>query len=187
MGQSKTDKHYKKVLENLEKEKEKQVSLFTMAEMFSSFVTSPLVQLMYLFIGGYGSGKSVAIAHKLIMECLERPTKVMILRKSFSSHKHTTFALMSKLVSKLCPQALRRKLNTTTSTIFFKNGSEIIFMGLQDPEKLKSLEGVDIAWVEEASLNQIGYINISLLEQNTTGRKQQYSTLTISTTYTAKS
>lgn len=118
---------------------------------FLKFLTSPLMCVINLFIGGYGSGKSYAIAYKLIMTCLESRTQVAVFRKSFSSHKNTTYKLLCNLIKATCLEDLAKPLNETTSSIRFKNGSEIIFMGLQDAEKLKSLEGVEIAWIEEAS------------------------------------
>ena len=42
--------------------------------------------------------------------------------------------------------------------IRFKNGSQIIFKGMDKPAKLKSINGVTIIWIEEASeLKYSGY------------------------------
>lgn len=42
-------------------------------------------------------------------------------------------------------------VNRTNMTITFPNGSEIRCMGLDDPEKIKSVEGVTSIWLEEAT------------------------------------
>ena len=46
---------------------------------------------------------------------------------------------------------VRARENRTDMTISMPNGSMIIFAGLDDVEKLKSIYGITGIWVEEAS------------------------------------
>lgn len=43
------------------------------------------------------------------------------------------------------------EFNTSPMRVKFKNGSKIIFKGMDKPAKLKSLNGVSIVWIEECS------------------------------------
>src|SRR5699024_11844823 len=43
------------------------------------------------------------------------------------------------------------KLKTSPMQVIFPNGSKIIFKGLDNPQKLKSINGVSIVWLEECS------------------------------------
>ena len=43
------------------------------------------------------------------------------------------------------------KAKLSPMMITFPNGSKIIFKGMDKPEKLKSINGVTIVWLEEAS------------------------------------
>lgn len=43
------------------------------------------------------------------------------------------------------------KINKSDYTILLPNGSEILFKGLDDPEKIKSIAGITDVWIEEAT------------------------------------
>lgn len=84
------------------------------------------------------------------MRCLtESGLKVAILRENFSTHKNSTYSKCKDIVNELGVKT--NKLGKNTNDIIFENGSSIIFIGLSDPEKLKSLNGVTMAFVEELS------------------------------------
>lgn len=113
----------------------------------------------YLSIGSYGSGKSHAIVQKIILKLFEEKRKCCIFRDVYDTHKESTFDLLKQVLEDmgLLADVGVRKHNTKVcfknSPLEFKfpNGSRIIFKGMDSTEKLKSLNGVSIVWVEECS------------------------------------
>lgn len=117
--------------------------------------------------GGGGSGKSVEAFQECIYKIVSEPGhNYLVCRKVASTNKTSTFALFQQLISNLAlnddPDVenidISRffKINKTDLSITYKgNGNMVIFKGLDDVEKVKSLtfpSGVltDII-VEEAS------------------------------------
>ncbi|PNX53634.1 MAG: hypothetical protein BV458_03505 [Thermoplasmata archaeon M9B2D] len=122
------------------------------APRFAPFLLEKLTERIVVMIGGYGSGKSMAIAQKLLIDyALRKKTKIAIIRKVFGTHVNSTYSLMKRLIQDECPNKVVGKLGKNTNSIQFSNGSEIIFLALDNPEKLKSLDNVEVAWIEEAS------------------------------------
>lgn len=113
----------------------------------------------YLLIGSYGSGKSHAIVQKLILKLLEEKRKACVIRDVYETHKESTFDLIKQVLDDLgllADEGVRRhktKVCWKVSPLgfMFPNGSRIIFKGMDDTEKIKSLNGVSIVWIEECS------------------------------------
>ena len=113
----------------------------------------------YLSIGSYGSGKSHAIVQKIILKLFEEKRKACIFRDVYDTHKESTFDLMKQVLEDmglLAENGVRKhktKVCFKNSPLEFKfpNGSRIIFKGMDSTEKLKSLNGVSIVWIEECS------------------------------------
>lgn len=110
----------------------------------------------YLLIGGYGSGKSYAVAVKLILKCLSEKRKVLVVRNVFDTMRDSCYSLFRDILSRM--ELLEENLKhggvqavTSPMQIRFSNGSLITFRGMDKPEKLKSLHGVSIVWIEEAT------------------------------------
>jgi phage terminase large subunit len=99
--------------------------------------------------GGRGSGKSVAASQALIELALKRKGRVLAVRKVARTLRLSVFP---RLIAELSEWGLlsRCAINKTEMTITLPNGSEINCIGLDDPEKIKSLEKPWLAWVEEA-------------------------------------
>lgn len=111
----------------------------------------------YLLIGGYGSGKSYAIAMKLILKCLTERRKVLVVRNVFDTIRDSCYSLFKDILSKMDLEGSIKAI-TSPMQIRFPNGSLITFRGMDKPEKLKSLHGVSIVWIEEATeINYEGY------------------------------
>lgn len=119
----------------------------------------------YLLVGGYGSSKSYHIAFKLILKGLEEKRKMLVVREVYDTHRDSTFSLFKEILEDLgllatTPKERNRKVVAKESPfkLTFPNGSEIIFKGMDKPEKLKSLNGVTIVWLEECSeIKYAGY------------------------------
>ena len=101
--------------------------------------------------GGAGSGKSHKVARVVLQRVLKEKHNYLIVRKVESTIKRSVFALMRNLIT---AWGLKHEfdINKTDKTMIYKpTGSQIMFSGLDDPEKLKSIEGVTSIWVEEAT------------------------------------
>lgn len=103
-----------------------------------------------VFYGGAGSGKSHFIAQCLVYKALKEKRKILVLRKINRTTAGSTFSLLQKTLAQF--QILKMcKVNKTNFTIELPNGSLFMCSGLDDPEKLKSIEGLTDAWLEEAT------------------------------------
>ena len=101
--------------------------------------------------GGGGSGKSIFAGRKV----LERVTsetghRWLVCRKVAKTLRDSCFAQLRGQIAEHYPSA-GAKVNISDMRIVFPNGSEILFAGLDDVEKLKSIYDITGIWVEEAS------------------------------------
>lgn len=99
--------------------------------------------------GGRGSGKSHAIAEYLIEESCLRKTDIVCLREVQKSLQQSVKKLLEEKIQKL---GVGHLFDVQYDKIKAANGGIIIFNGLANhtAESIKSLEGFDIAWFEEA-------------------------------------
>lgn len=99
--------------------------------------------------GGRGSGKSWGVAASLILKALQKKTKVLCTRELQNSITDSVHSLLKGSIERASVSHL---FTTTLTSIRAYNGSEFIFKGLRNNiNEIKSLEGVDICWVEEAA------------------------------------
>lgn len=115
----------------------------------------------YLLLGGYGSGKSYQVAFKIILKLLEEKRKCLVVREVFETLEQSCFDLFKeilddmKLLTEDIHEFRRRRTKVLAQKspmqIKFPNGSRIIFKGMDKPEKVKSINGVSIVWLEECS------------------------------------
>lgn len=115
-----------------------------------------------LFYGGAGSGKSHFIAQRLVYKALKDTRKILVLRKVNRTTKASTFQLLLDTLNQFgilnyCV------INRTDFSITLPTGSQFLCMGLDDPEKIKSITGLTDAWLEEAtefSLDDFSQVNL---------------------------
>ena len=115
-----------------------------------------------LFYGGAGSGKSFFCAQRLVYKALKDRRKILVLRKVNRTTKASTFQLLLDTISQFGILDLCR-VNKTDFTIELPNGSIFLCMGLDDPEKIKSITGLTDAWLEEATeftLDDFSQVNL---------------------------
>lgn len=98
--------------------------------------------------GGRYSLKSHTVARFLLIRARERKTRIGCFREFQNSIAESSYQLLADLIKQY-------ELNdfelTNNSIINRINGSDFIFKGLWNNEQsIKSIEGIDIAWVEEA-------------------------------------
>jgi len=101
--------------------------------------------------GGRGSGKSWAVADRLIVDLVTNPNKSLVcLREIQRSIKHSSKKLLEDRIRFL---NLQDHFTIKDQEIDMVHGDGvIIFNGLQNhtADSIKSLEGFDLCWVEEA-------------------------------------
>lgn len=101
-----------------------------------------------VFYGGRGGAKSWQFADALITRALERKTRILCARELQVSISDSVHRL---LCDRIAARGLSAEFIITQTSIMAKNGSEFLFKGLRhNISEIKSLEGVDIVWVEEA-------------------------------------
>ncbi|MXV43476.1 PBSX family phage terminase large subunit [Saccharibacter sp. 17.LH.SD] len=101
-----------------------------------------------LWHGGRGGGKSWAIAKVLVLLTMSRTLRVLCCREYQNSMADSVHKLLSDQISEL---GLSPWFTILENSIRAYNGSEFLFKGLaRNIQSIKSTEGVDIAWVEEA-------------------------------------
>lgn len=113
----------------------------------------------YLLVGGYGSSKSYHIALKLILKLYEEKRKALVVREVYDTHRDSTYSLFTEILEDMgllgdSRRDLKKNKCYAVESPFkitFPNGSVIIFKGMDKPAKLKSINGVTIVWLEEAS------------------------------------
>src|SRR5690349_17562428 len=100
--------------------------------------------------GGRGSAKSHSFAQALVLKAASRPLRIGCFREVQKSIRDSVKRLLDDKINAI-PE-LRGFFTSTDSEIRGANDSLFIFGGLRsNPDAVKSAEGLDIAWVEEAS------------------------------------
>jgi phage terminase large subunit len=99
--------------------------------------------------GGRGSAKSWSAARALIILCLQKNLRILCTRELQTSIKDSVHKLLKDQISAL---NLEKYFYITKDTIKSVNGSEFLFKGVRNNvSEIKSLEGIDICWIEEAA------------------------------------
>lgn len=105
--------------------------------------------------GGAGSGKSHFAAQKLLIRIIKAikhgyKEKFLALRKTGPAVRKSVYSLIKNYIQKWNLSKLV-DINKTAMTFTFEGGSEILCSGLDDPEKIKSIEGITSIWLEETT------------------------------------
>ncbi|MBP5615440.1 MAG: PBSX family phage terminase large subunit, partial [Alphaproteobacteria bacterium] len=102
-----------------------------------------------LFYGGRGGGKSYGFADALLILGLQQKLLIACVREIQESIKDSVHKLLSDRIAFYQLSEFDVKESEIVNRI---NGTRFIFKGLrnQDAQKIKSMEGVDIVWIEEA-------------------------------------
>jgi len=118
--------------------------------------------------GGGGSGKSIFAGRKLIERAVAEPGhRFLVCRKVGKTLRDSCFRQLCGQLSEHYPQ-IGAKINRSDLFVSLPNGSEFIFTGLDDVEKLKSIYNVTGVWIEEASEieeSDLNQLNIRLRGQ----------------------
>lgn len=117
-------------------------------------MTNPFIELFRphrykVFYGGRGSGKSFSVARALILIASRATVRVLCCREIQNSIRDSSYQLLKDMVQRL---GLESQFVFTDQEIRCPaTGSRFIFKGLlRNEQSVKSTEGIDICWVEEA-------------------------------------
>jgi len=98
--------------------------------------------------GGRGGAKSWGISRALLILGAKSPLRILCAREFMTSMRDSVHKLLSDQIESL---GLLGFYEITQASIRGKNGTEFSFVGLKNNiANVKSYEGVDICWVEEA-------------------------------------
>lgn len=101
-----------------------------------------------VWYGGRGGSKSWCVARLLILLAYSRPIRILCAREFQVSIADSVHRLLSDQIAEL---SLSDFFTITKTAIKSHCGGEFIFKGLRhNVNEIKSLEGIDICWVEEA-------------------------------------
>lgn len=102
-----------------------------------------------VYMGSAGSAKSYFITQKLIARACREQIRILVCRRTGTTIRNTCFSCFKDVLRKwkLLPYV---KIRETDFNIRFPNGSEIIFIGLDEETKLLSLNNIGTVFVEEA-------------------------------------
>jgi len=122
-----------------------------------------------VFYGGSGSGKSHFVIQKIIYKYLKYSNrKCLVIRKVGNTLRDSVFALFKSVLAdwKIYSQC---QIRETLFTITFPNGSQFIFKGLDDSEKIKSIANIDDILIEECteiSKDEFDQLDLRLRSKN---------------------
>ena len=107
-----------------------------------------------IFFGGSSSGKSVFLAQRCVVDLMTGERNSLICRQVARTIKTSVFAEICRVISDWGLSNLFN-INKSDYIIICLNGYEIVFVGLDDTEKIKSIVPLKGAWtniwVEEAT------------------------------------
>lgn len=121
--------------------------------IFNEWVYKHITDYSYrieVYFGGAGSGKSYGATQKVYLKALKSKRKVLVIRKIQRTIKDSIWSL---IISHLHNSGMydQCRVNRSDFEIELPNGSIFIFKGLDDPEKIKSIDGITDIVIEEAT------------------------------------
>lgn len=99
--------------------------------------------------GGRGAGRSWGVARALLLTGTQRVLRVLCVRELQNSIAESVHKLLSDQIVEL---GMEDQYSIEKAKIYGRNGTEISFEGVKNNHrKIKSYEGIDVCWVEEAN------------------------------------
>lgn len=125
--------------------------------------------------GGAGSGKSEFAGRKVFYRCeTEGRHRYLIMRKVRRTLKDSVIKVFLSILEE---NAVPFDYNKSDRIITFRTAAgfnEILFEGLDDPEKIKSIKGITSVWIEEATeFSKDDFIQVDLRLREATGHYHQ--------------
>lgn len=134
-----------------------------------------------LFFGGAGSGKSVFLAARALLDCF-RGRNTLIVRQTARSLRSSCFQEVLKAMGRFQLSRFFEVNKTQLLITCLPTGSQLLFLGLDDVEKIKSITpqkgSLTDIWVEEAT--QTNQADVKQLEKRLRGPSPHKKRLTLS-------
>jgi phage terminase large subunit len=111
-------------------------------------------QTFQFLVGGYGSSKSYHTALKVVLKLLQEKRTALVVREVFETHRDSTFSLFATIIDELGVQTAAEAVSSPMH-IRFANGSRIIFKGMDNPAKLKSVNNISLIGIEECCGSEV--------------------------------
>jgi len=134
-----------------------------------------------LFYGGAGSGKSAFLASRVVLDAL-CGRNTLVARKVARTLRASCFTEVNKAIRRLGLGGFFKANVSQMQITCTKNGAQILFTGLLDVEKVKSLSpargALSDIWVEEAT--EVSREDVKQLEKRLRGPSPHAKRLTLS-------
>lgn len=147
--------------------------------VYLPFLSAP--QRTQVFFGGAGSGKSVFLASRVALDAL-RGRNTLVARQVARSLRSSCFAEVQKAITRFGLGQFFAVNRTQMCITCVTSGAQILFLGLDDVEKIKSITPehgpLTDVWVEEAT--QTAWADIKQLEKRLRGKSRHPKRLTLS-------
>ena len=92
-----------------------------------------------IYWGGAGSGKSVTAFMEMVYNMVVHGCNYLVVRQTANSHRTSTYALTKKIISDFSLNHIFKENKTEMTFECTLNGSKVVFRGLEDVERLKSI------------------------------------------------
>lgn len=126
--------------------------------------------------GGTAAGKSFSATQKEVICAIQQPIKTLVIRKVGNTLRDSVIPSFRSRIEEM-GYSEDFTYNKTDRTLTHKNnGSQIVFRGLDDPDKLKSFEGLTRILVEEAA--ELDFKDFMELNRRARGKENIQITLT---------
>jgi phage terminase large subunit len=99
--------------------------------------------------GGRGGGKSMQVGGLVIMYSLLNPdARILCVRGTQNKISESSLKVLKDVISLMKVDSF---FESTENTLKRKNGGEFLFYGAKNYHTFKSLQGIDLCWVDEAT------------------------------------
>ena len=107
-----------------------------------------------LLAGGRGSGKSSYVSMELILQLLRHPeSHAVVLRKRENRLRTSVYAQLNWAIREMGLTGIFKSTLSPLELVYQPTGQKILFLGMDDPEKIKSLKApfghFGLLWFEE--------------------------------------
>lgn len=128
--------------------------------------------------GGAGSGKSYFAAQKHLLRLMsERQKRMLVIRKVKATVNASVYQLLSDVINEWGIASQFKANKNEFRYTHLPTGNSIFCTGLDDPEKIKSIQGITDIWIEEATeLTEHDFEQLDLRIRNGGG---SYSQITV--------
>ena len=113
--------------------------------------------------GGSRSGKTFICIYALIVRASKTKSRHVVFRRTFNSLKRSIWMDTLPKVLHICFPDLEVKFDKTNFVVFFPNGSEIWFAGLDSGDRVEKILGMEFSTIYFNETSEIPYDSVTLV------------------------